>query len=378
VALPLSGTFYALGFRVDISTNSRAVLEAAAESWGRYGPEFPSPPVVLHIVVRPGGDPAPAPASEPEPAAAPEPARVSAPASEPDPPPARSSAPAAAPEPALARAPEPAPAAAPEPVRAPTPAPAPEPVVRTQRHYFSIVSDRDNFAAYDSHTFFGYCFVTERTAADRSWFRFFYLETMAYMLLAQRYAMPLHAAAVAHKGIGALLYGHAGAGKSTLAWACARAGWTYITDDGAWLLPVAGERTVLGRCHQIRFKSDAPRLFPELQRYAARPGPNGKLSIEVPLADFPQLRTASRCHIACVVVLDRRSRAAACAEPVSAEEVAGLLLGDMPRYEAEVRARYETAVGKLLHAPCHRLTYDNPEDAIRVLTEILHSSHPLP
>jgi hypothetical protein len=251
-------------------------------------------------------------------------------------------------------------------------------VVRTQRHYFSIVSDRDNFAAYDSNTFFGYCFVTERTAADRSWFRFFYLETMAYMLLAQRYAMPLHAASVAREGIGVLLYGHAGAGKSTLAWACARAGWTYITDDGAWLLPDADDRTVLGRCHQIRFKSDAPRLFPELERYAARPGPNGKLSIEVPLADFPQLRTASRCRIACVVVLDRRSRAAARAEPVLAEEVAGLLLGDMPRYEAEVRARYETAVRKLLHAPCHRLTYDNPEDAIRVLTEILHSSHPLP
>jgi len=314
VALPLTGTFYALGFRVDIATNSREVLEAAADSWGMYGPEFASRPVTLHIVVRPGGDPAR----------------------------------------------------------------APEPVVRTQRHYFSIVSDRDNFAAYDSDTFFGYCFVTGRTAADRSWFRFFYLETMAYMLLAQRYTMPVHAACVAREGVGVLLYGLAGAGKSTLAWACARAGWTYITDDGAWLLPDVEDRTVLGRCRQIRFKSDAPRLFPELQEYAARPGPNGKVSLEVPLAAFPQIRTASRCRIGCVVVLDRGSRAAARAEPMPAEEVAGLLLGDMPRYEEEVRARYETVVRRLLHAPCYRLTYDNLDDAVCVLTEILHSFHTLP
>jgi hypothetical protein len=312
VALPLTGTFYALGFRVDIATNSREVLDAASESWGMYGAEFASRPVQLRIVVRPGGDR------------------------------------------------------------------APDPVVRTQRHYFSIVSDRDNFAVYDSHTFFGYCFVTERTAADRAWFRFSYLETMAYMLLAQRYAMPVHAAAVEREGTGVLLYGLSGAGKSTLAWACARAGWTYVTDDGAWLLPGAEDRTVLGRCRQIRFKSDAPQLFPELQRYAARPGPHGKVSLEVPLPDFPQIRTASRCRIGCVVVLDRQSSAAARAEPALAEEVAGLLLGDMPRYEEDVRARYETAVRRLLDAPCYRLRYDNPHDAVRVLTEILHSLHTLP
>jgi hypothetical protein len=304
VALPLTGSFYALGFRVDIATNSPVVLEAAAESWGMYGPEFESRPVELHIIVRPGGDR------------------------------------------------------------------APEPVVRTQRHYFSVVSDRDNFGGYDSATFFGYCYVNDATAADRPWFRFHFLETMAYMLLAQRYVMPLHAACVARGNFGVLLYGQSGAGKSTLAWACARAGWTYVTDDGAWLLPDAEDGTVLGRCGKIRFKVDAPLLFPELQEHMSRLRPDGKVSLEVPVGDFPQIRTASRCRAGSVVVLDRRSGVGAELQVADPGEVAGLLLGDMPRYSEEVRSRYESVVSRLLRAPCYRLIYNDLDDAVRLLTEL--------
>ena len=302
VALPLSGTFYALGFRVDIETNSPAVLEAAAESWGAYGPEFDSRPVELRIIVRPeDGMP-------------------------------------------------------------------PDPVVRTQRHYFSIVSDRDNFAAYDSATFFGYCFVSARALEDRAWFRFHYLETMVYMLLAQRYAMPVHAACVVQGDAGVLLYGLSGAGKSTLAWACACGGWTYVTDDGAWLLPDAEDGAVLGRCRQIRFKPDAARLFPELEPYVALPRPNGKISIEVPLDAFPQIRTAGRCRAGSVVVLDRTRGAAAQLAPADATDVAGMLLADMPRYEPDVRERYARVVERLLQvAPCYRLVYDDLDGAVRAL-----------
>jgi len=245
---------------------------------------------------------------------------------------------------------------------------APEPVFRNQRKLFSIVADRDNFACYESGSLFGYCFVSQKTAADHAWFRHYFLETMAYMLLAQRYAMPIHAACVAKGESGVLLYGHSGAGKSTLAWACARAGWTYVTDDGAWLLPEAEDATVLGRCRQIRFKADAPRLFPELQTTISQLRPNGKLSLEVSLDAFPDIRTAPRCRVAGVVVLRRTMGAEARSERIDAQEVAGLLLADMPLYEPEVRARYEAVVGKLLRqAPCYRLTYDDLDGAIRAL-----------
>src|SRR4029077_19439661 len=114
---------------------------------------------------------------------------------------------------------------------------APEPVFRGQGHNFSIVSDRDNFAFYDSGPMSGCCFVSEKTVQARSWFRYYFLETMVYMLLAQRYVVPVHAACVARDGSGVLLCGNSGAGKSTLSFACARAGWTFLTDESTWLLP---------------------------------------------------------------------------------------------------------------------------------------------
>jgi len=246
---------------------------------------------------------------------------------------------------------------------------APKPVFRSQRHFFSIVSDRDNFAFYDSATLFGYCFVSEKTAAEHDWFRFYFLETMVYMLLAQQHAMQVHAACVATGDSGVLLGGSSGAGKSTLSWACARAGWTYITDDGAWLLP--NSDIVLGRCHTVRLRDDAPSLFPELGSFLWRARPSGKVSIEIPVSTFPQIRAASKCRASCVVLLDRRRGVQAHAEPAHEEEVIDVLLRDIPSYGGEVRARYENAVRILLVRPAHRMIYDNLDQAIRLLFQLV-------
>jgi len=252
---------------------------------------------------------------------------------------------------------------------------APEPVFRSQRHSFSIVSDRDNFAFYDSDSLFGFCFVSEKTAADHDWFRFHFLETMAYMLLAQRHAMQVHAACVAHGDAGVLLGGASGSGKSTLAWACARAGWTYITDDGAWLLPETNG-TVVGRFHNIRLRGDAPSLFPELASFLTRPRPNGKVSMEVPVSAFPQIRTASRCQVTCVVLLDRRSGAPAHATPADPEDVIDVLIRDMPSYGADVRERYEEAVRRLLVRPAYRMIYHNLDEAVCLLSQLAPGTNP--
>ena len=302
--LRLTGTFFPLGFRVEIATNSRDVLEAAAESWGGYAPEYCYPPVELRVVVQPAG------------------------------------------------------------------ALAPEPVFRGQRRLFSIVADRDNYACYESGSLFGYCFVSQKTAADHAWFRFYFLETMAHMLLAQRWVMPVHAACVARDGTGVLLCGLSGAGKSTLAWACARAGWTYVTDDGTWLLTQMEDRTALGRCRSIRFRENAADLFPELGEYISRARPNGKISIEVALDAFPHIRTASRCRVGAVVLLDRRDGVETSAQPVAAAEAIERLLRDMPWYGDDVRAMYERTAGRLLEVPAYRLTYENLDQAVALLSNL--------
>jgi energy-coupling factor transporter ATP-binding protein EcfA2 len=220
----------------------------------------------------------------------------------------------------------------------------------------------------------GYGFVSARTAADHTWFRYYFLETMVYMLLAQRYVVPLHAACVARNGSGVLLCGVSGAGKSTLAYACARAGWTYLADDSTLLLPDADDRTAIGRPYLVRLRDDAAKLFPELAGYSPRPRPNGKLSIEVPLSAFPGIQTASRCRIDCVVFLERQRGSATRAQALPPGEVVETLLRDMPSYGDEVRAMVEKAVRRLRQVPAYRMQYDALGDAVELLSELAHTT----
>ena len=246
---------------------------------------------------------------------------------------------------------------------------APEPTFLSQAHMITIVADRDNFACVDFKSMFAYAFISRKTAADHSWFRWFFLEPMVYFLLTQTYTMPVHAACIAQEGRGILLSGPSGAGKSTLAFACARAGWTYVADDATSLLQESDDRVAIGKPHQARVRDDAPRLFPELEGYCTRARPNGKLSIEVPLDDFPQIRTALHCRIEAIVFLDRGPGTPAL-EPVKLHATDGGLLADAPCYGHEVRDRHLRTVSRLLTLPAYRLRYERLEDALRLLEPV--------
>ena len=243
---------------------------------------------------------------------------------------------------------------------------APEPTFLSQEHIITVVSDRDNFACVDFRSRFAYAFVSRKTAADHAWLRWFFLEPLVYFLLAQAYTMPMHAACIASGGNGILLSGASGAGKSTLAFACARAGWTFVSDDATSLLQESEDRIVIGKPHQARVRDDAPRLFPELERYCTRARPNGKLSIEIPMEAFPWIRTALHCRVDAIVFLDRRSGTPGLVA-APREETADALLAAMPSYGHEVRSRHERAVRRLLEVPAYRLRYERLEDAMELL-----------
>ena len=193
---------------------------------------------------------------------------------------------------------------------------------------------------------------------------------MAYMLLTQRYVVSLHAACVARDGAGILLCGKSGCGKSTLSFACARAGFTYVSDDCTWLLLGSEDRQAVGKPHQFRFRQDAARHFPELAGYAAIAHPNGKLSIEVPTSLFPSLRIAGLCPIRCLVFLDRESDGPARVERLCCEDAVTALLADLPSYGPLVNARHEKTIRHLAGLPAWHLRYRKLEDAIRLLSGI--------
>jgi hypothetical protein len=242
---------------------------------------------------------------------------------------------------------------------------SPQPVHRMQDHLYSVIASRENYALADVDALFAYAWVTERTVSDHAWLRWFYLDSLAGVMLAQRHTVPMHAACVERNGIGVMLWGSSGMGKSTLAYACARAGWTFVADDSTILPQNREDCVVIGKPHQARLREDAPLLFPELDGYATRARPTGKLSIEVPMASLPGIRTAVRCEVRYCVFLDRGDSAGL--ERVGMERGLQQMTHESDSYGAETQARYEKAVRRLLRAPAYVLRYERLQDAMKAL-----------
>jgi hypothetical protein len=247
---------------------------------------------------------------------------------------------------------------------------AEEPCFRKQAHLLSFVSDAQNFAVGDSRTMSASFYLSKKTAADQAVLRWFYLDAMAYMLLTQRYVVSVHAGCVASRGSGILICGKSGSGKSTLSFACARAGFTFVSDDCTWLPAGSAEHVALGKPHLVRFREDAVRHFPELRGHAAGNRPNGKRSIEVPTSLFPNVRTADRCVVGCLVFLDRESEGPPQIGHMGAAEAEESLLAEMPSYGDEVNAMHEATIHSLAELPVWVVRYRKLEDGVRLLTEI--------
>jgi energy-coupling factor transporter ATP-binding protein EcfA2 len=254
------------------------------------------------------------------------------------------------------------------------PDPAPEPTYSSQRGLLLIVSDRDNFACCDLLSRFGWCRISTNMLADRGWFRWFFLEAMVYVLLAQEDIVTVHAACMARNGRGLLLCGASGAGKSTLAFACAQAGWTYVSDDATILLQRSTDREALGKPQHFRFRPEAVDLFPEIEGHTACIKPNGKPTVEVPISALPRIATASRCRIERVVFLNRRNGSIALVRPVSPQEAFDRMMGELPAYSEEVSRRHRDTVATLLSAPAYELQYKTFAQAIPLLSSLIDES----
>jgi len=299
--LPLTGTYYPLGFRLEIATNSRDVIEAAGEAWAGREREFDSEPLVMRVVVQPEGD-------------------LSQPAAH-----------------------------------------------WKQGHLYSVVCDPWNFAQVDLRSEFAAIHVSQKTAAEHSWLRWYFVEALAYLMLAQRRVVMVHAGCIARNGAGVLLCGASESGKSTLSYACARAGWTWVADDCTCLLPDSPERLALGRSLDARFRIDAPALFPELEQFAVRERPTGKIGIEVRMSALPGIRTDERARIGALAFLERGPGPAR-AVRISGEEAVDRLLADMPSYGDEVDGIHERTVRRLADGPAYRVRYESVQDGVELIS----------
>ena len=162
--LSLGGTYYPLGFPVKLRTNSAEILRQAHCQWSMFEHRFQGDPIHVDIHV----------------------------------------------------------------VESSSMECPPTPGCRIMYPFVVSMADQDNFSIVDLSR--NRTQVTISKAAERhsSYLGYFFLGAAPLCHIATRYTTPVHAACVAMNGRGVLLCGESGAGKSSLSYACARAGFTYV------------------------------------------------------------------------------------------------------------------------------------------------------
>jgi hypothetical protein len=181
----------------------------------------------------------------------------------------------------------------------------PTPGFRIMYPLLVSMADQDNFSVVDLSRNRTQITISQAAERHSSYLAYFFLGASPLCHIATRYTTPVHAACVAMNGHGVLLCGDSGAGKSSLAYACARAGFTYVSDDASYLINDSSERLVTGNCHQIRFRPSAAGLFAEVEGLELTPRAMGKPSIEMPIASLPHIAAAETAQVDFMIFLNR-------------------------------------------------------------------------
>lgn len=303
--LPKRRTFFPLGFPLELATNCDAVLAAAEQSWGRFEAAYPEHPVSLSLTVT---------------------------------------------EQEGDRLPD-------------------APKFRSHGHIMSIVSDPRNQVICDLDRGCGFGWLSEQVVADEAFFRLRFLESSVMTMLVGRYLAPIHSALVTKNGVGVALCGESFAGKSTLAYACARSGWTFVSDDGTFLIRNRTDRFGVGNPFSIRFREDAKFLFPELDRHRVGLRPNGQLGMEVSTSQLP-VRVAGGATINHVVFLRRSRNCRAVVNRFQPSDALAWFQRIALYGPAESQAAQRNAYQRLLQAEVWELHYSDLAEAVQILDQL--------
>jgi hypothetical protein len=312
--LPLRYTCFPLGFPLHLETNSRHILAVAAENWGHFRAEFTeAEPVHLSLAVAGSGDGA---------------------------------------------------------------MPGP-PAFRGRGHLMTIVRDQDNQVVCDFRSRRAVGWVTPAVAQNGAVVRRHFLESSVMSMLVQAHLAPIHGALVRRNSCGILLCGPSCSGKSTLAFACARAGWQFISDDAAFLVRDRPGIYAVGNPHTLSLREDIKRWFPEFAARVPTIRPGGKLEIEVRTRNLP-IELAGGSRIDHVVFLDRAGYGNARLEPCDDDSALSWFDANVNFGEDRIRQAQRQALRRLLSAGLWWMHYRGFESAVSLLDRLQNSSKRIP
>ncbi|MFY9856281.1 MAG: aldolase [Terracidiphilus sp.] len=242
----------------------------------------------------------------------------------------------------------------------------PTPVCRIMYPLVVSVADKDNYSIVHLDRNRTQITISRATEKHRTYLAYFFLGYAPHSHIEFRYLTPVHAGCVALNERGVLLCGDSGAGKSSMSYACARAGWTYVSDDASSLINDSKDRQVIGNCSQVRFRPSAAELFPELNGLEITPRAAGKPSVELPTAQLAWMTCAPAAQVDFLVFLNRRVPGSPELVPYR-KEVARYFMRQVLFGPVESLAAKYAALERLLTAEVFELRYSDLDWAVRRL-----------
>ena len=201
-----------------------------------------------------------------------------------------------------------------------------------------------------------------------------FFETVPACQMLTRFVTSIHAACVVFNGQGVLLCGDSGAGKTSLSYACASAGWQFVSDDTSYILSGEPARHVVGDYHHVRFRPSAAELFPEIANVEITPRMFGKPSIELSTVSMEHLRTAEGANIEFIVFLDRHHPGTVDLAPYSRDRARRYMRRVLFGTPETKTVRY-AAIERLLKAEILELRYQSLHQAVARLEQLVREGH---
>jgi hypothetical protein len=251
--------------------------------------------------------------------------------------------------------------------------PWPRPNFRAARHLFHVSCGDSSFAIADLQSLCAVGFISEEIARDTVFFRNTFLECLFYVLATHRSYTPVHSAGVALQDRGVLICGPPGIGKTSLAYACVRAGMQVLSDDTVHVRssPESQALVVWGRPWHLRLLPNAIELFPELHGRKAHLRSDYESYLEIDTEkEFPG-QAVSSCTPAALVFLERDPMSKVYLEPLEPEAALARLKRDIYLSEEKVRHRHYDVLAKLVETRAFLLRYGgHPSNAVETLARL--------